>query len=63
MLSADKIVVSVYMITYNHEKYIAQALESALMQKTKFDFEIVIGEDCSTDGTRAIVNPHCRQKL
>ncbi len=43
------------MITYNHEKYIAQAIESALMQKTNFDYEIVIGEDCSTDGTREIV--------
>jgi len=47
--------VSVAMITYNHENYIAQAIESVLMQKTDFDFEIVIGEDCSTDRTRKIV--------
>lgn len=47
--------VSVHMITYNHEKYIAQALESVLMQKVSFDYEIVIGEDCSTDKTRNIV--------
>ena len=47
--------VSVWMITYNHENYIAQALESVLMQKTNFDFEIVIGEDCSTDNTRNIL--------
>lgn len=33
---------SVLMITYNHEKYIAQAIDSVLMQKTNFDFEIVI---------------------
>ena len=46
---------SVMMITYNHEKYIAQAIESALMQQTSFPYEIVIGEDCSTDGTRDIV--------
>src|ERR1700745_2179124 len=46
---------SVMMITYNHEQFIAQAIESVLMQKVNFDFEIVIGEDCSTDGTRAIV--------
>jgi glycosyltransferase involved in cell wall biosynthesis len=43
------------MITYNHEKYVAQAIESALSQETGFDYEIVVGEDCSTDGTRAIV--------
>lgn len=47
--------VSVCMIAYNHEKYIVQAVESALMQQTDFDYEIVIGEDCSTDGTRALL--------
>ena len=36
---------SVCMITYNHEKYIAQAIESASMQKTNFDYEIVISEN------------------
>lgn len=47
--------VSVCMITYNHERFIAQAIESVLMQETDFRVELVIGEDCSTDGTRAIV--------
>ncbi|HEX8531369.1 MAG TPA: glycosyltransferase [Cytophagales bacterium] len=47
--------VSVCMIAYNHEKYIVQAVESALMQQTNFDYEIVVGEDCSTDGTRALL--------
>jgi glycosyltransferase involved in cell wall biosynthesis len=46
---------SVAMITYNQERFIGQAIESVLAQKVNFDFEIVIGEDCSTDGTRAIV--------
>lgn len=46
------------MITYNHEKYIAQAIESVLMQKTSFPFELLIGEDCSTDGTRKIVREY-----
>jgi glycosyltransferase involved in cell wall biosynthesis len=46
---------SVAMITYNHERFIAQALESALAQNVNFDYEIVVGDDCSTDGTAAIV--------
>ena len=46
---------SVVMITYNHERFIAQAIESALSQKVNFPYEIVIGEDCSTDGTRSII--------
>lgn len=46
--------VSVSMITYNHEKFIAEAIEGVVMQKTNFPFELVIGEDCSTDSTRAI---------
>jgi glycosyltransferase involved in cell wall biosynthesis len=52
--------VSVFMVTYNHEKYIAKAIESVLMQKTKFPFQIIIGEDCSKDGTREIVRQYSR---
>jgi glycosyltransferase involved in cell wall biosynthesis len=47
--------VSVCMITYNHEKFIEQAVNSVLMQQTNFDFEVIIGEDCSTDRTREIL--------
>ncbi|MFC1576908.1 glycosyltransferase [Candidatus Omnitrophota bacterium] len=47
--------VSVCLITYNHEKFIAQAIESVLMQKTDFDVEFIIGEDDSLDNTRSIV--------
>ena len=43
------------MITYNHEKYIEQAVRSVMMQETDFDYELLIGEDCSTDRTREIV--------
>lgn len=46
--------VSVHMITYNHEPYIRQAIEGVMMQQTDFEFELVIGEDCSTDKTREI---------
>ena len=47
--------VSVSIVTYNHKPYIRKAIEGALNQKTSFPFEIVIGEDQSTDGTREIV--------
>jgi glycosyltransferase involved in cell wall biosynthesis len=47
--------VSVLMTTYNHERYVKQAIQSVLMQKTKFEYELVIGEDCSTDRTREII--------
>ena len=47
-------VVSVHMCTYNQEKYIAQAIEGVLAQKTDFEYELVIGEDCSKDRTREI---------
>jgi glycosyltransferase involved in cell wall biosynthesis len=47
--------VSICVLAYNHEKYIRQAIESILSQKTDFSIEIIIGEDCSTDDTPAIV--------
>jgi len=46
--------VSVCMITYNHELYIRDALDGVVMQKTNFKIELIIGEDCSNDGTRKI---------
>src|SRR5437763_17117291 len=54
----DQPTVSVAVITYNHEDFIAQALESVLMQETEFVVELVVGEDCSTDGTRRIVQAY-----
>ena len=47
-------VVSVHMITYNHEPYIRQAIEGVMMQQTDFEYELVLGEDASTDKTREI---------
>ena len=47
--------VSVKMITYNHELYIAQAIEGVVKQETEYPFELIIGEDFSTDGTMEIV--------
>jgi hypothetical protein len=54
-ISASQPKVSVAMITYNHGPFIAQAIESVLMQENNFQIELVIGEDCSTDGTRDVV--------
>lgn len=52
---------SVAMITYNHEQYIGQAIESILAQNVNFEYEIVIGEDCSTDGTRDVITAFHRR--
>lgn len=49
---------SVIVITYNHEKYIRQALDSILMQHVNFDYEILIGDDASTDGTSKILREY-----
>lgn len=50
--------VSIIAISYNHEKYIRQAFDSFLAQKTDFDFEVVIGDDNSTDGTQQIIDEY-----
>ena len=46
--------VSIFMLTYNQEQFISQAIESVLRQKTNFDIQLVIGEDYSSDSTRKI---------
>lgn len=53
--------VSVVIITYNHEKYIGQALESVLSQKTDFQIEVLVGDDASADATPDIINTYCEQ--
>jgi glycosyltransferase involved in cell wall biosynthesis len=52
---------SVLVITFNHGEYIAQALDSVLIQEVDFDYEIVVGEDCSTDNTRQILIEYQRK--
>jgi glycosyltransferase involved in cell wall biosynthesis len=48
------LMVAIQMITYNHENYIAKAIESVMSQKTKFNFKLIIAEDFSNDNTRSI---------
>lgn len=48
--------VSVCMITYGHDNYIAQAIEGVLMQKCDFHIELIIADDCSPDNTATVVN-------
>ena len=50
--------ISVVATAYNHEKYIAQCLDSILMQKGVFDLEVILGDDCSTDRTRQIMQEY-----
>jgi glycosyltransferase involved in cell wall biosynthesis len=47
--------VSIFCMVYNHEPFIRECLEGFLMQKCNFDYEIVLGEDCSTDNSREII--------
>ncbi len=49
---------SVCFITYNHANFVRQALDSVLMQQCSYDMEIVVSDDCSTDGTAEIVKEY-----
>jgi len=51
----DSILCSVCFLTYNHEGYVEQALRSAAEQEVDFGYEVVVGDDCSTDETAKIV--------
>lgn len=50
--------VNVIITAFNHEKHIASAIESVLAQETNFSFKIIIGDDCSTDGTSEIIKDY-----
>lgn len=54
MMLLKENIVSIFILTYNQEKFISQTLESILRQKANFDYQLVIGEDQSTDSTRII---------
>ena len=50
--------VSVSMLCYNHEPYLREALESVLNQRCPFAYEVVVGEDCSTDRSMAVLREY-----
>lgn len=52
------VMVSVIVLTFNHETYVAQALDSIMMQKVNFEYEILIGDDASTDKTPEILKEY-----
>ena len=53
-----EILVSVICITYNHEKYIRECLDSILKQKVNFNYELIIHDDASSDNTVNIINEY-----
>lgn len=53
--------VSILVPVFNHAKFIGQMIQGALMQQTDFAFEIIIGDDASTDGTQAIIQQYASQ--
>lgn len=50
--------ISIIVLTYNQQDFIAQTLDSLLSQKCSVPYEILVGDDCSTDNTRIIVNEY-----
>lgn len=72
-MNSEDIIVSVLMLSYNHEDTIARAIEGVIKQKTKYRYELIIGDDASTDKSQSIILdyakryadiiiPVCRQK-
>lgn len=53
--------VSIVVTSYNHEKYIEQCLEAVLAQKGDFEMEIILGDDCSIDGTGQILDGYIKK--
>lgn len=58
--SPPEVMLSVCCITYNHVQFIEEALESFLNQITAFSYEIIVGDDCSNDGTYEILQRYTR---
>ena len=61
--SSDRkeMVVSVFMLCFNHERFISRAIDSILAQKVDFEYEIIIGDDCSKDNSAQIIRSYCEK--
>jgi glycosyltransferase involved in cell wall biosynthesis len=59
-IETNKMKVSICCLTYNHGRYLEEALQSFVSQQTTFDVEIVIGDDASSDGTPELVEKYCQ---
>ena len=63
MSEKKEIKVQVVCVTYNQKEYIKEALDSFIMQKTNFGYEVLVGDDGSTDGTSEIVAEYAKNIL
>ena len=59
-MNNENIMVSVICLAFNHEKYIARALEGFVSQKTSFKYEVFVHDDASIDGTRSIIEEYAQ---
>lgn len=60
-MNENDIMVSVVCTVYNHEKYVGQALESFVKQKTDFKFEVIVHDDASTDSSAQIISQYAEK--
>ena len=59
----DEVMLSIIVPVYNHGKYIAEALDSIIMQKTGYSYEVLVGDDCSTDSSRDILREYEKKAI
>ena len=54
-MQCEEVMVSVLCVAFNHQKYIRRCLDSLVGQKTSFNYEIIVHDDASSDGTQDII--------
>ena len=57
-MESESVMLSILVPTYNHEKYIVEALDSIFAQNTQYSYEVLVGDDCSTDGTQNVLKQY-----